>query len=51
MFNIVLLAYDGSEGSKNALKKTIELVLKFNSKLYILSVGRIPEYAEVISET
>jgi len=51
MFNKILLAYDGSEGSKNALEKTIELVLKFNSELYILSVGRIPEYAEVISET
>ncbi len=51
MFNKILLAYYGSEGSKNALEKTIELVLKFNSKLYVLSVGRIPEYAEVISET
>ncbi len=51
MFNKILLAYDGSEGSKNALEKTIELVLKFNSELHILSVGRIPEYAEVISET
>jgi nucleotide-binding universal stress UspA family protein len=39
MFNKVLLAYDGSGGSKNALDKTIELVLKFNSELYILSVG------------
>jgi len=50
MFNKILLAYDGSEGSKNAFEKTIELVSKFNSELFILSVGRIPEYAEVISE-
>jgi hypothetical protein len=36
MFNKILLDYDGSEGSKDTLKKTIELVLKFNSELYIL---------------
>ncbi len=36
MFNKLLLAYGGSEGSKNALEKTIELVLKFNSELYVL---------------
>ncbi len=46
MFNKILLAYDGSEGAKLALNRTVELAKKFGSKVFLLAVGRIPEYSQ-----
>ena len=51
MFKKILLAYDGSEGSRLALERAVYLTAQFRSELFILSVGRIPEYAETVSET
>jgi nucleotide-binding universal stress UspA family protein len=51
MFKKILLAYDGSEGAKLALKKALYLASHCEAELFILSVGRIPEYAETVSET
>jgi len=39
MFKKILIAYDGSEGAKLA-----------GTEIHMLAVGRIPEYAETISE-
>ncbi|MEO0144199.1 MAG: universal stress protein [candidate division WOR-3 bacterium] len=50
MFSRILLAYDGSDGAKLALEKALELASQMKSKLFVLSVGRIPEYAGSISE-
>ncbi|MFN3813651.1 MAG: universal stress protein [Aquificaceae bacterium] len=50
MFSRILLAYDGSEGAKLALKKALELAGQCGAELFVLSVGRIPEYAGSISE-
>jgi nucleotide-binding universal stress UspA family protein len=46
MFNKILLAYDGSQTSKLALSKTVELAKKFESKVILLAVAGIPEYSE-----
>jgi len=50
MFNKILLAYDGSDGAKLALAKTAEIAKSAKADLHILAVGRIPEYAETVSE-
>ena len=50
MFRKILLAYDGSEGAKLALEKSGEIVRAAHAELHILAVGRIPEYAETVSE-
>ena len=50
MFNKILLAYDGSDGSKLALDKAAELAQLTSAEFHILAVGRIPEYAETVSE-
>ncbi len=49
MFRKVLLAYDGSEGSRLALERTKELA-SAGAEVHVLAVGRIPEYAETVSE-
>ena len=51
MFNKILLAYDGSDGAKLALEKVAELAKVTILELHLLAVGRIPEYAETVSET
>jgi nucleotide-binding universal stress UspA family protein len=51
MFNKILVAYDGSEGAKLALEKAADLVKFASAELHLLAVGRIPEYAETVSET
>jgi nucleotide-binding universal stress UspA family protein len=51
MFNKILLAYDGSEGARFALEKLVELAKLASPELHLLAVGRIPEYAESVSET
>jgi nucleotide-binding universal stress UspA family protein len=50
MFRKILLAYDGSDGSKLALEKVVEITQVANAELHLLAVGRIPEYAETMSE-
>ena len=50
MFDKILLAYDGSDGSKLALEKAAEIAQLTRANFHILSVGRIPEYAETVSE-
>jgi nucleotide-binding universal stress UspA family protein len=50
MFKKILLAYDGSDGSKLALDKAAELAKAVQAEFHILAVGRIPEYTETISE-
>ena len=51
MFKKILVAYDGSEGAKLALEKSGEIVGAAHAELHLLAVGRIPEYAETVSET
>ena len=51
MFNKILVAYDGSDGAKLALEKVTELAKVTSTVLHLLAVGRIPEYAETVSET
>ncbi|MFZ8802047.1 MAG: universal stress protein, partial [Candidatus Calescibacterium sp.] len=41
----MLIGYDGSDGAKKALTKGIEIAEVYGAEIYILSVGRIPEYA------
>lgn len=50
MFNKILLAYDGSDGSKLAFEKAAEIAKLTIADFHILAVGRIPEYAETVSE-
>jgi nucleotide-binding universal stress UspA family protein len=50
MFKRILLAYDGSEGSKLAFEKTAQIAKLTSAEFHILAVGRIPEYAETVSE-
>jgi len=50
MFKKILLAYDGSDGYKLALDKAAELANAAQAEFHILAVGRIPEYAETVSE-
>jgi len=50
MFKKILLAYDGSEGSKLAFEKAAEIAKLGAAEMHILAVGRIPEYAETVSE-
>ena len=50
MFKKILLAYDGSEGAKLALEKVTEMAKAGAAELHLLAVGRIPEYAETVSE-
>jgi nucleotide-binding universal stress UspA family protein len=50
MFTTILVAYDGSEGAKLALAKAREIAQAAKAEIHILAVGRIPEYAETVSE-
>ena len=50
MFRKILVAYDGSEGAKLALAKAQEMAKAAKADIHILAVGRIPEYAETVSE-
>jgi nucleotide-binding universal stress UspA family protein len=51
MFNRILVAYDGSEGSRTALKRAIELSKALGAKLVSLSVEEhLPYYAASLSE-
>ena len=50
MSNKILLAYDGSDGAKLAFEKAAEIAQLTSADFHILAVGRIPEYAETVSE-
>ena len=50
MFKKILLAYDGSDGAKLALERVAEFAKVTKTELHMLAVGRIPEYAETMSE-
>jgi len=51
MFRKILVANDGSEGAKNALRVAIDLAKKYGSELHSISVEEgIPHYAATIGE-
>ncbi|OHE58136.1 MAG: hypothetical protein A2Z47_08215 [Thermodesulfovibrio sp. RBG_19FT_COMBO_42_12] len=51
MFKKILIANDGSEGAKQALKIAIDLAKKYNAELHSISVEEgVPHYAATIGE-
>ncbi len=51
MFKKILVANDGSEGAKKALKTAIDLAKKYNAELHSISVEEgVPHYAATIGE-
>jgi len=51
MFKKILIANDGSEGAKHALKVAIDFAKKYNAELYSISVEEgVPHYAATIGE-
>ena len=49
MYRKVLLAYDGSVGAQLALERVRELA-EPKTEVHVLAIGRIPDYAETVSE-
>jgi nucleotide-binding universal stress UspA family protein len=51
MFKKILIAFDGSEGSRLALKKAIELASVFDAELHSISVEvDLPKYVATVGE-
>lgn len=50
MFKGILLAYDGSDGAKQALARGAEIASAGSATLHLIAVGRVPEYAETQDE-
>ena len=51
MFKKILVANDGSEGAKKALKAAIDLAKQYNAELHSISVEEgVPHYAATIGE-
>lgn len=51
MFNKILVANDGSEGARKALKTAIDLTKRYNAELHSISVEEgVPHYAATIGE-
>ena len=51
MFKKILIANDGSEGARHALKVAIDLAKKYGEELYSISVEEgVPHYAATIGE-
>jgi nucleotide-binding universal stress UspA family protein len=51
MFKKILVANDGSEGARKALKTAIDLANKYNAELHSISVEEgVPHYAATIGE-
>lgn len=51
MFRRLLVAYDGSEESRKALKTALELALKFGSEVHVLTViDKFPRFAATVTE-
>ncbi len=50
MFQKILLGFDGSEGARRALERAADLARASGARLYLVGVGRLPEYAETAGE-
>jgi nucleotide-binding universal stress UspA family protein len=51
MFKRILVAYDGSEGAKKALKTALVMAREFEAEVCAVSVeGKLPRYAATIGE-
>lgn len=51
MYRKILVAYDGSEGSRRALRAGIELARRFEAELHTISVmEHLPHYAATVGE-
>jgi nucleotide-binding universal stress UspA family protein len=51
MFKKILIANDGSEGARKALKTAIDLAIKYSAGLHSISVEEgVPHYAATIGE-
>jgi len=51
MYDKILVALDGSEGSKKALAAAVELAYTFGAELHSLAVeGKLPAYAATLGE-
>lgn len=51
MFRKILVAYDGSEGSRRTLRAGIELARRFEAELHTISVmEHLPHYAATVGE-
>jgi len=51
MFKKILVANDGSDGAKKALKTAIDLAIKYGAELHSISVEEgVPHYAATIGE-
>jgi nucleotide-binding universal stress UspA family protein len=51
MFKRILVAYDGSEGAKKALKTAIDLAKHYEAELHSISVEEdLPHYAATVGE-
>jgi nucleotide-binding universal stress UspA family protein len=46
MIKKILLAYDGSEPAKKALDTALDLALKYQAELYVLTVAQPPDFSE-----
>ena len=46
MINKILLAYDGSEPAMKALDTALDLALKYQAELYVLTVAQPPDFSE-----
>jgi len=51
MFKKLLVAYDGSEESRKALKIALDLALKFGSEVHLITViDKFPRFAATVTE-
>lgn len=46
MIRKILFAYDGSESARKALVTALDLALKYQAELYVLTVAQPPEFGE-----
>ncbi len=51
MYRKLLVAYDGSEGSRKALKRAVQIALAFGAELHSISVEvDLPQYVATVGE-
>lgn len=50
MFNRIMVAFDNSEHAKKAVKVSYEIAKAHNSRLHIITVVQLPDYAGTIDE-
>ena len=46
MIRKILLAYDGSEAANKALDTALDLALKYQAELYVLTIAQPPDFGE-----